>query len=136
LDLEVGAYLLQAALVFGAPGSPDSIQKGLFCESAELVEHVVSFAEQNPNVLRLVADINARTGRNVCIYAIWPSVLARTIGLRKQVDGSSATYGIYEVLVTSRGMSVADTEDVEWMFILPKTMYTVRRQAPPQSASH
>ena len=32
----IGAYLLQAALVFGAPDSLGTYEKGLFCESVEL----------------------------------------------------------------------------------------------------
>ena len=40
MDLEVGALVLQAALVFGAPDSPGTFEKGLFCESVGLVERV------------------------------------------------------------------------------------------------
>jgi hypothetical protein len=134
--VDFGALLLPAALVFGAPESPDSYEKGLCCESVELVEYIVSFADRNPNARRLVADVNQRAGRNVCVYAVWPRVLARTVGLRKQVEADKTTYSIYEVVVTSKGVSTPDADDIEWLFVLPKTMYTPRMVGSAQSAGH
>ena len=67
MDLEVGAYLLQAALVFGAPDSLGKYEKGLFCESVELVERVAGLAERRADPVRVVADINARLGHTACI---------------------------------------------------------------------
>ena len=79
MDFGVGAYLLPAALVFGAPASPGTYEKGLFCESVELVERIVGLAERGANPLRVVTDINARLGHTACIYATKADVRARTV---------------------------------------------------------
>ena len=60
--MDVGALVLPAALVFGAPVSPGSYEKGLFCDSLALVERVVELAERGANPTRVVDDINARVG--------------------------------------------------------------------------
>ena len=64
--------VLPAALVFGAPVSPGTYEKGLFCESVALVERVVALADRGANPLRVVADINARlahTRLHLCLEA-------------------------------------------------------------------
>ena len=63
MDFGVGAYLLQAALVFGAPESLGSYEKGLFCESVALVERVADLAERRADPRKIVADIGF--GRDV-----------------------------------------------------------------------
>ena len=94
MDFGVGAYLLPAALVFGAPASPGAYEKGLFCESVELVERVVALAERGANAVRLVTDINARLGHTACIYATRPDVRARTVRLEKSIAANHSTYAI------------------------------------------
>ena len=60
--------MLPAALVLGAPDSLGAYEKGLFCESVELVERVAGLAERGANPLHVVADINTRLARAACIY--------------------------------------------------------------------
>ena len=71
--------------MFGAPASPGTYEKGLFCESVELVERVTGLAERGANPVRIVADINARLGHAACIYATKPEVRARTVRLEKSI---------------------------------------------------
>ena len=70
MDLEVGAYLLQAALVFGAPDSLGTYEKGLFCESVALVERVAELADRRADPVRVVADINGRLGHTACRFFV------------------------------------------------------------------
>ena len=67
--MDFGALLLPAALVFGAPESPGKYEKGLFCETVDLVERVAALAERGANPTRVVADLNARLAHTACIYA-------------------------------------------------------------------
>jgi len=89
LDFEVGAFLLQAALVFGAPDSLGKYEKGLFCESVALVERVAGLAERQADPVRVVTDINARLGHTACIYTLKPEVRARTVRFGKATPGAS-----------------------------------------------
>jgi hypothetical protein len=136
LDFEVGAYLLPAALVFGAPHSPGSFERGLFCESVELVERVAGFAERLADPIRVVADINARLGRAACIYAIKPEVRARTVRFEKVIAANRSDYAIYQVQVTAHGVARTEVGDIVWTFSQPWTMYTLRAAAPPRTVRH
>jgi hypothetical protein len=136
LDLEVGAYLLQAALVFGAPASPGTYEKGLFCETVELVERVAALADRGANPVRIVTEINVRLGHTACIYATKPEVRARTVRFEKNVAANHSAYAIYQVQVTSRGIEKTEIGDIAWTFPQPLTMYTLRAAAPARTVSH
>ena len=136
MDFGAGAYLLPAALVFGAPASPGTYQKGLFCDSVELVERIASLAERGANPLRVVIDINARLGHTSCIYATKKDVRARTVRFEKNVAANHTTYSVYQVQVTSHGVQKTEIGDIEWTFSPPLTMYTLRAAAPTQTVSH
>jgi len=60
MDLTIGALVVPAALVLGAPANPVKLEKGLFCESKELVQMVVAQADRGGDPQRLVRDINIR----------------------------------------------------------------------------
>lgn len=134
--MDFGALLLPAALVFGAPASPGSYQKGLFCETVELVERVAALADRGANPTRVVADINARLGHSACIYASKPEVRARTVRLEKNIAANRDTYSIYQVQVTAHGVQKTEIGDLPWTFSPPLTMYTLRAAAPTQTVSH
>lgn len=136
MDLQFGVYLLPAALVFGAPSSPGTYEKGLFCESVALVERVADFADRGANPARVVADINARLGRSACIYATMPDVRARTVRFEKTISANHASYGIYQVQVTAHGIQKTEIGDFAWTFEQPLTMYTVREAPAPRTVSH
>ena len=136
MDFGVGAYLLPAALVFGAPASPGTYEKGLFCESIELVEQVVRSADRGANPLRLVTDLNARAGHSACIYTTKPDVRARTVRFEKSVAANHASYAIYQVQVTAHGVQKTEIGDIEWTFSPPLTMYTLRAAATQKTVSH
>ena len=128
--------VLPAALVFGAPVSPGSYEKGLFCESVALVERVVALADRGANPVRVVADINARLGHTACIYALKPDVRARTVRLESNIAANHTTYSIYQVQVTAHGVQKTEIGDIEWTFSPPLTMYTLRAAPPKQTVSH
>jgi hypothetical protein len=136
VDFGVGAYLLPAALVFGAPASPGTYEKGLFCESVELVERIAALAERGANPLRVVTDINTRLGHTACIYAIKADVRARTVRFERNVDANRTTYSVFQVQVTAHGVQKTEIGDIEWTFSPPLTMYTLRAAAPAQTVSH
>ncbi len=136
MDLGVGAYLLQAALVFGAPDSLGTFEKGLFCESISLVERVVELADRRADPVRIVADVNARLGHSACIYVTKPEVRARTVRFEKNVAANHTAYAIYQVQVTSRGIEKTEIGDIAWTYPQPLTMYTLRAAAPARTVSH
>jgi hypothetical protein len=132
----VGAYVLQAALVFGAPESLGTYEKGLFCESVALIERVASLAERNADPFRVVADINARLGHLACIYTLKPDVRARTVRFEKTIEANRTDYAIYQVQVTAHGFDKTEIGDMAWTYSQPLTMYTLRPAAPPRTVSH
>ena len=134
--MDVGALVLPAALVFGAPVSPGSYEKGLFCDSLALVERVVELAERGANPLRVVDDINARLAHTACIYATKADVRARTVRFERNIGANHTTYSIYQVQVTAHGMQKTEIGNIEWTFSPPRTMYTLRAAAPTHTVSH
>ena len=134
--MDFGALLLPAALVFGAPESPGTYEKGLFCETVELVERVAALAERGANATRVVTDINARLARTACIYAVKPEVRARTVRFEKNLAANHDTYAIYQVQVTAHGVQKTEIGDIEWTFAPPLTMFTLRAAAPARTVSH
>ena len=136
MDLEVGAYLLQAALVFGAPDSLGKYEKGLFCESVELVERVAEFAER-------ARRSRARRRRHQCPARphrlhLHPEarVRARTVRFEKTIAANHSDYAIYQVQVTAHGIARTEIGDIAWTFSQPLTMYTLRAAAPARTVSH
>jgi hypothetical protein len=123
-------------LVFGAPSSPGTYEKGLFCETVDLVERVAVLAERGANPLRVVADINARLGHTACIYATKPEVRARTVRFEKNIAANHSAYAIYQVQVTSHGIERTEIGDIAWTYPQPLTMYTLRAAPPAQTVSH
>ena len=134
--MDFGAYVLQAALVFGAPSSPGTYEKGLFCETVELVERVVALADRRADPVRVVAEVNARLGHTACIYATKPEVRARTVRFEKNIAANHSSYAIYQVQVTSHGIDRTEIGDIAWTFPRPLTMYTLRAAAPARTVSH
>jgi hypothetical protein len=136
LDLGVGAYLLQAALVFGAPDSLGTYEKGLFCESIALVERVAALAERDADPVRVVADINARLGHAACIYTLKAEVRARTVRFEKSIAATRSDYASYLVQVTAHGITRTEIGDIAWTYSQPMTMYTLRAATPARTVSH
>jgi hypothetical protein len=134
--LDVEAFVLQAALVFGAPDSLGTYEKGLFCESVALVERVAELAARDADPFRVVTDINARLGHTACIFTLKPNVRARTVRFEKTIEAKRNDYAIYQVQVTARGFDRTEIGDIAWTFARPLTMYTLRPAAPPRTVSH
>jgi hypothetical protein len=136
LDLEVGAYVLQAALVLGAPESLGTYEKGLFCESAALVEQVAALAERRADPVRVVAEMNGSLARTACIYVVKPVVRARTVRFEKTIAANHSDYAIYQVQVTAYGIDKTEIGDIAWTLSQPLTMYTLRAAPPSRTVSH
>ena len=136
MDAQIAALLVPAALVLGAPATLGTHEQGLFCESAELVERVVEFAERGADPIRVTADINARLGHAACIFADKPEVRARTVHFEKTIAANHSTYAIYQVEVTACGSQKTEIGDLEWMLPQPRIMYTLRAAPPAQTVSH
>ena len=134
--MDFGALVLPVALVFGAPASPGTYEKGLFCESLALVERVVELAERGANPVRVVDDLNARLAHTACIYATRADVRARTVRFERNIAANHANYSIYQVQVTAHGVQKTEIGDIEWTFSSPLTMYTLRAAAPTHTVSH
>jgi hypothetical protein len=134
--VDFGALLLPAALVFGAPESPGTYEKGLFCETVALVERVAALAERGANPTRVITDMNARLAHTACIYATKADVRARTVRFERNLAANDNTYSIYQVQVTAHGVQKTEIGDIEWTFSPPLTMYTLRAAAPAQTVSH
>jgi hypothetical protein len=134
--VDFGALLLPAALVFGAPVSQGTYEKGLFCDSIELIERVAALAERGANPTRIVDDLNARLAHTACIYALKPAVRARTVRFEKNLAANHDTYSIYQVQVTAHGVQKTEIGDIAWTFSPPLTMYTLRAAPPAQTVSH
>jgi len=128
--------VLQAALVFGAPDSLGTYEKGLFCESVALVERVAALAAREADPFRVVTDINDRLGHTACIFTLKEDVRARTVRFEKTIEARRHDYAIYQVQVTAHGFQKTEIGDIAWTFSQPVTMYTLRAAAPPLSARH
>lgn len=136
MDLEVGAYVLQAALVLGAPESLGTYEKGLFCESAALVERVAALAERRADPVRVVAEMNGHLARTACLYVTKPVVRARTVRFEKTIAANHSDYAIYQVQVTAYGIDKTEIGDIAWTLSQPLTMYTLRAAPPSRTVSH
>ncbi|TMJ03295.1 MAG: hypothetical protein E6G97_09130 [Alphaproteobacteria bacterium] len=128
--------LLPVALVFGAPVSVGSYEKGLFCDSLTLVERVVELAERGANPTRVVDDVNVRVGHTACIYATKADVRARTVRFERNIAANHTTYSIYQVQVTAHGVQKTEIGDLARTFSPALTMYTLRAAVPTQTVSH
>jgi hypothetical protein len=131
--VDFGALLLPAALVFGAPESLGTYQKGLFCESVQLIEHVAALAERGANPFRVVEDFNERARRRVCVYADEPEVRGNLVRVVKVIMAAGKHYSIYQTEVSSLGMVTTEVGAIEWRFSAPIIMYTLRVTDPIQA---
>ena len=134
--MDFGALVLPIALVFGAPVSQGTYEKGLFCDSLALIERVVGLAERGANPVRVVDDINARLDHTACIYSSKADVRARTVRFERNIAANHSNYSIYQVQVTAHGVQKTEIGDIEWTFSPPLTMYTLRAAAPARTVSH
>jgi hypothetical protein len=134
--VDFGALVLPAALVFGAPASPGTYDKGLFCETVELVEEVVHSVDRGARTRRVIAEINGRFDRVACVYLLEPAARGQLVRLEKTIETNEKRYSIYEVRLISLGTMRTEVGDIEWTFSLPITMYTLRQADPARTVAH
>jgi len=126
MDLTIGALVVPAALVLGAPANPVTLEKGLFCESKELVQMVVAQADRGGDPQRVVRDINIRLGHRACLYATESDVQTYILRYEGDVSANQSVYSIYQVQVTAFGRQKTEVGTIYWTLPRPLIMYTLR----------
>jgi hypothetical protein len=124
--MSFGALVVPAALMLGAPSAPATLQKGLFCESKQLLQMVVALADRGDDPQRLVRDINGRLNRRACIYATESDVQQVTLRYEGDVTANRSVYSIYQVEVTAFGRQKTEVGHIYWTLPQPLVMYTLR----------
>ena len=137
MDFEVGAFLLPAALVFGAPAARGHYEKGLFCELVELVERVAALGRARRRIRSASSPTSTRGSATPPASTPEAGRARPHRAVREEHRApTTATYAIYQVQVTAHGVQKTEIGDIEWTFSPPLTMYTLRAAAPAQTVSH
>lgn len=136
VEFDVGLLVLPAVLALGAPNDPAPYEKGLFCETVELVEAVVVVADRGGDPRRAVEDINRKSRRRSCIYSMTSEIRARTVKFEKNIAANHSIYSIYQVEVTTLGYQKTEAGDLDWTLSQPLIMYTLRDVRPDHQHDH
>jgi hypothetical protein len=128
--LDFATLLVPAALLLGAPESLGPYQKGLFCDTARLVETVVALADGGGNPRQVVNELNVALARRACIYSTALDIRAQIVRFEKNVSANQSTYSIYQVQVTVLGHQRTEAGEFDWTLSQPLTMYTLRAARP------
>jgi hypothetical protein len=134
MGTSIVSLLVLAALSSGEPVNVPhvSYQKGLFCDTADLVASVVEIADKGGDPYKAVSDLNRTLDRRACLYTTKVDVLAQVVKFERKVAAQNATYGIYQVYVSAFGHHATEIGDLTWKFSQPVVMYTLR-EAPADS---
>jgi len=126
MSVSLTSLLLPAALVFGAPHNTGEYQRGIFCETVELVEFVVGLADRGGDPDLVVGEINRKLDRRACLYKTQAEVITETLRLERYIAANNTTYAIYQVSVSGLGHQMSEFGELDWTFSQPLTMYTLR----------
>jgi hypothetical protein len=137
MGLSITSLLLPAALTFGAPGdlTGGAYERGLFCDSIDLVERVVGIADRGGDPQQAVRDINNRLDRRACLYTTHREVFVQLVGFERNIAANHTTYGIFRVRVSALGHQPSEIGDLVVKFPQPLMMYTLRNSPTDNSAS-
>jgi hypothetical protein len=132
----IASLLVPAALFLGEPsGMPHATyERGLFCDSAELVASIVQIADRGGDPYQAVNDLNRTFDRNACFYTTNVDVLMEVGRFQRTIAANSTTYGIYQVYISAVGHQMTEIGDLAWKFSHPVVMYTLREAPAPESA--
>src|SRR5438067_1615517 len=126
----IAALLVPVALFLGEPGTPHATyERGLFCDSVELVASIVQIADRGGDPLKAVGELNRRLDRKACFYATNVDVLMAVGQFQRMIPANGTTYGIYEAYISAVGHQTTEIGDLSWKFSRPVVMYTLR-EAP------
>jgi hypothetical protein len=127
----IASLLIPAALSLGAPANVPhaTYERGLFCDSVELVASIVQIADRGGDPHKAVNDLNRTLDRKACFYTANVDVLMEVGLFQRSIAANSTTYGIYEVYISAVGHQTTEIGNLSWKFSRPVVMYTLR-EAP------
>jgi hypothetical protein len=127
----IASLLIPAALFLGEPANVPhaTYERGLFCDSVELVASIVRIADRGGDPYKAVTDLNRTLDRKACFYTTNVDVLMAVGQLQRSITANSTTYGIYEVYISAVGHQTTEIGNLSWKFSRPVVMYTLR-EAP------
>jgi hypothetical protein len=127
----VASLLIPAALFLGEPANVPhaTYERGLFCDSVELVASIVGIADRGGDPHKAVNDVNRALDRKACFYTTNVDVLMEVGQFQRTVAANSTTYGIYQVYISAVGHQTTEIGNLSWKFSRPMVMYTLR-EAP------
>jgi hypothetical protein len=125
------SLLIPAALFLGNPVNDPhaTYERGLFCDSVELVASIVQIADRGGDPYKAVNDLNRTLDRRACFYTTNVDVLMEVGQFQQSIAANSTTYGIYEAYISALGHQTTEIGDLAWKFSRPVVMYTLR-EAP------
>jgi hypothetical protein len=134
----IQSLLIPIALFYGEPvNAPHaSYERGLFCDSVELVASIVEIADKGVPPRQAVSEVNRSVDRNACLYTDDVDVLAEVVKLERRIAANQTTYGIYRVSVSGFGQQRTEIGNVAWKFSQPLVMYTLRAAPAADTAEH
>ena len=129
----VASLLVPAALFLGDPGSAPhaTFERGLFCDSVELVASIVRIADRGGDPYKTVSELNRALDRRACFYTTNIDVLMEVGQFQRLIAANGTTYGIYEVYISAVGHQMTEIGDLAWKFSRPVVMYTLREAPAP-----
>lgn len=127
----IASLLIPAALFLGDPASVPhpTYERGLFCDSVELVASIVRIADRGGDPHKAVSELNRTLDRKACFYTTNVDVLMEVGQFQRAIVANSTTYGIYEVYISAVGHQTTEIGNLSWKFSRPVVMYTLR-EAP------
>ena len=136
LDGILGAFLLPATLLFGAPEALGSYEKGLFCDSIKLVEFVVELADHGNDPKKAVTDLNKSLDRKACYFSTREEFRARVVKFERNIGANQKFYAIYRVELTAFAPVKTEVGHLAWPLTQPRIMYTLREAQPDHLYGH
>ena len=127
----IASLLIPAALFLGEPANVPhaTYERGLFCDSVELVASIVRIADRGGDPHKAVNDLNRTLDRRACFYTTNVDVLMAVGQFQRSIAANSTTYGIYEVYISAVGHQTTEIGNLSWKFSRPVLMYMLR-EAP------
>ena len=134
----IQSLLIPIALFYGEPATAPhaSYERGLFCDSVELVASIVAIADKGGDPRQAVSDVNRNVDHKACLYTDDIDVLAEVVKFERRIAANHTTYGIYRVSVFGFGRQRTEVGNVAWKFSQPLVMYTLREAPAADTAEH
>ena len=133
----IASLLVPAALVLGQPANPPhaTYERGLFCDSVDLVVSIVEAADRGGDPHKVVSDINRSLARKACFYTTSVDVLMEVGEFQRLIAANNTTYGIYEVYISAVGHETTEIGGLAWKYSHPMVMYSLREAPAVHSLS-